>query len=360
MKRVGFIYPEIVTIDNLKNAMWKASKGKRNQERVKKILEHADFYAVKLQQELETKTYKPSDPVVKEIKDGTSGKVRTIYKPKFYPDQVVHWALMLQLEPIMMKGMYEYNCGSVSGRGTSYGQKSIRNWLDNDHKNTKYCLKMDISKFYPSIKPGILKAMLRRKIKDPECLWLLGLIIDSTDGLPIGYYTSQWLSNFVLQDMDHLIKEILGAKYYVRYVDDLIILGNNKKHLHKIRKALASYLSTIGLQLKGMWQVFKVDCRAIDFLGLRFFRNKTILRKKNTLRIMRRMRKIAKKGKLNYLDACTVISYWGWIKRSNSYYFYNTYIRPIVSIKRAKKVVSIYARLRNNQERGVTNEPQTA
>lgn len=251
---------------------------------------------------------------------------------------------MLQLQPVIMRGMYQYNCGSVPGRGTSYGQKALRKWLDNDRKNTKYCLKMDISKFYPSVDNEVLKQMFRRKIKDNNCLWLIDKIIDSNKGLPIGNYTSQWFANFFLEGLDHFIKENLGVKRYIRYVDDLVLLGSSKKKLHKARAAIAGYLESIHLKLKGNWQVFKVDTRDIDFLGFRFFRNKTILRKRNALRIRRRFRKISKKKALNYKDACAVISYWGWIKRSNSYNFYNKYAKRLVSLSKARRAVSYYAR----------------
>lgn len=326
----------------------KSSIGKRSQARVKKIIDSIDEYAIKIQRLLANKTYKPSPYIIKIIQDGASKKTRTIHKPKYYPDQIIHWALMLQLQPIIMRGMYKYSCGNIPGRGTSYGQKILRKWLDADYKGTKYCLKMDISKFYPSIDNKVMKRMFRRKIKDKDCLWLIDTIIDSNQGMPIGNYTSQWFSNFFLEGLDHYIKEKLGVKYYIRYVDDLVLLGPNKKRLYKIRIAIAEYLKSIKLIMKDNWQVFKVNSRAIDFLGFRFFRSKTILRKRNALRIRRRLSKIRKKGKLNYKDACAVISYWGWIKRSNSFNFYNKYVKPIVSVGKAKKVVSIYARKANS------------
>jgi hypothetical protein len=100
--------------------------------------------------------------------------------------------------------------------------------------------------------------------------------------------------------------------------------------------------------MKNDWQVFLIATRAIDFLGLRFFRDKTILRKRNALRIRRRVIKINKKEVMTCQDACAIVSYWGWIKRCDSYYFYNKYIKPKVSIWFAKRMVSYYARLRNN------------
>ena len=298
---------------------------------------------------LKEEKYVPTKPVTKVIQDKTSGKIRKINKPNFYPDQIVHWALMLQLQPVLMKGMYEYNCGSVPGRGTSHGQKALRRWLNKDYRGTKWCLKMDIEKYYPSINNEILKRQFRRKVKDEKCLRLIDSIIDQTQGQPIGFFTAQWFSNFFLEGLDHFIKQELKVKYYIRYVDDLVLIGPNKRKLHRARKEIEQYLNKIDLKIKGNWQVFKIDDRGIDFLGLRFFRNRTILRKKNALRIKRRMAKIRRKGYLNEKDAQALISYWGWIKRSDSYNFYHKNIKQIATIKQAKKVVSTNAKLRNVQ-----------
>lgn len=354
MKRQGYLYEKIYDIENIKLAIWKASEKKRKQKRVKAILNNTDYYARQIQKLLITKRYVPGKPKIKAIRDGTSGKIRTIHKPNFYPDQIIHWALMLQLDRVILKGMYEYSCGSIPKRGTSYGQKIIRKWIEVDSRNTKYCLKMDVEKFYPSIDNKILKSMFRRKIKDKDCLWLIDIIINSNKGQPIGFYTSQWFANFFLEELDHLIKERLGVKYYVRYVDDLVLLGPNKKKLHKVRIAVEAYLKSIKLTLKDNWQVFRMNSRALDFLGLKFYRDKTTLRKRNALRTRRRVRKIQKKGYLNEKDASAVISYWGWIKRSNSFYFYHKYVKPVVPIRLARKVVSINAKIRSNQKRGAT------
>jgi RNA-directed DNA polymerase len=346
MKRIGYIYEKICDIENIRTAIKKSSLGKRNKKYVRKILENIDYYAEKIKEMLEENKYAPSPYTVKTIKDGSSNKERTIYKPRYYPDQIIHWALMLQISPIMMKGMYIYTCGSVPGRGTSYGQKMLRKWLDKDYKGTKYCLKMDISKFYPSVNNQILKYTLRKHIKDSRCLHLLDLIIDSNiNGLPIGNYTSQWLSNFLLQDLDHYIKERLGIKYYMRYVDDLVLLGGNKRKLHKTKRDIDKYLlDNLLLTIKKDWQIFPIKMRAIDFLGLRFFREKTILRKRNALRMKRRIKKINKKPILLLKDAQAIISYWGWIKRCNSYNFYNRHIKTKVSIKLSKEVISKYGK----------------
>ena len=353
LKREGYIYHKIYDIENIKTAILKASQGKREQRRVAKVLSNIDEYAHEIQDRLKSKRFKPSEPIVKIIQDNSSGKVRTIYKPNFYPDQIIHWSLMLQIEPILMKGMYQYSCGSIPKRGATYGQKAVRKWLDTDYRSTKYCLKMDVRKFYPSIDNNILKSMFRRKIKDADCLWLIDTIIDSNEGQPIGFYTSQWFANFFLEGLDHFIKEKLGVKYYVRYVDDLVILGSNKRRLHQVRKEIDAYLKGIKLQVKGNWQVFPIKSRDIDFLGLRFYRHRTTLRKRNALRIHRRARKIRKKGVLNNKDASAIISYWGWLKRTDSYNFYHDKIKSNVTINQARKVVSINAKIKiRNIKRG--------
>jgi len=345
MKRIGYIYEKICTIENIKLAIVKSSAGKRDRRFVLKVTNNIERYAKEIQKMLLEKSYIPSPYRRKMIKDGSSQKEREISKPRYYPDQIIHWALMLQLHKIFLKGMYTYTCGGVPKKGTSYAQKALRKWIDKDKKNTKYCLKMDISKYYSSIDKEILKEKIKKIIKDKNCLWLIDTIIDSCkNGLPIGNYTSQWFSNYFLQNLDYFIKCDLGACYYIRYVDDMIIMGSNKKKLHIMRKQIDIYLNNINLKLKSNWQVFPLSKRDIDFLGVRFYKEKTTLRGRNSLRIRRRMKKINSKKLLNYIDACAIVSYWGWIKRTDSYLFYNSFKNDLVNIRNAKNVISEFTR----------------
>lgn len=359
IKRRNGLFSQITDLENIKLAILKSSLGKREQRRVRRVLEDMDTYAMRIQELLINKKYKASDYIVKTIQDESNNKQRVIHKPRYFPDQIIHWALMLVLEKVIIKGMYEYSCGSVPRRGTSFGQKTVRRWMDTNRKHTKYCLKMDISKFYPSVDNELLKEAFRMKIKDRDCLWLIDEIIDSATGLPIGNYTSQWFSNFFLQGLDHHIKEKLGAKYYIRYVDDLVIFGNNKKKLHKMRVEIDRYLHSLNLKMKGSWQVFKTASQPVDFLGLRFYPTRTTLRRRNALRIMRRVRKIKKKGRLSEKDASAIVSYWGWLLRSDSYQFYHKHVKPVVSITDAKRTVSNHARIRNRQKRDAARQQPT-
>lgn len=340
MKRIGNIYNDITKLGNIESAIMHASRGKTKRQKVAKILDSPTFYALQVQKMLKEKTYVPSPYFEMKIRDGARKKERTIFKPQFYPDQIVHWSLMLKLEPILLKGMYYYCCASIKGRGIKHGMKYVKKILVKDRKYTKYCLKLDIKHFYPSINKEILKKKFRKKIKDPDTLWLIDTIIDSSkEGLPIGNYTSQWFANFYLEDLDRYIKDILKVKYYIRYMDDMVLFSNNKKELKKVKIAIDEFLKKEDLKIKENWSLFKTESRPIDFLGYRFYRGYTTLRRGNFLRIKRRMKKIYKKDTLNYHDACAAISYLGWIKHSNSYNYKKKYIDPYMDLEAFKEVI---------------------
>lgn len=340
MKRIGNIYEKITELNNIEAAIYKASKGKGGRKSVEKILDSPTFYAMQVQKALKEKTFKPSPYIEMKIRDGSNKKERTIYKPMFYPDQVVHWSIMLQLEPLLMRGMYDLNCASIKGRGIMRGMRFVKKILVEDRKYTKYCLKLDIKKFYPSIDKEVLKRKFRKILKDRDTLELLDLIIDSgVDGLPIGNYTSQWFANFYLQDLDHYIKEQLHIKYYIRYMDDMVLFSNNKKELRKAKYAIDDFLKAEKLVIKENWQLFKTESRPLDFLGYRFYRGYTTLRRCNFLRIKRRAKKMSKKKQITYHDAAAMLSYSGWLKHCNSHNYQNKYIKPYVNYKLCKEVV---------------------
>ncbi len=340
MKRKGNIYPLIIDKNNIRKAILNASKGKKDRKSVKEINDNIEYYILEIQKMLQNKTYKPSPYIKMKIHDGTRKKERIIYKPCFYPDQCIHWAIMQQIEPILMRGMYEFCCASIKNRGIHYASNHIKKILVRDRKNTKYCLKLDVKKFYPSINKEIMKRKFRKIIKDGDVLDLLDKIIDSGEtGLPIGNYTSQWFANFYLQDLDHYIKEKLKIPYYIRYMDDMVLFYRNKKELHKCKNLIEEFLKKEELRLKENWQLFKTESRPLDFIGYRFYRGHTTLRSSNFLRIKRRIKKIYKKGRINYTDASSVLSYYGWLKHCDSYRFNEKYLRPYISLRKCKGVV---------------------
>lgn len=186
MKRVGNIYTKLCEKDNIKKAILKAAVGKKCRKNVTKVVDNIDYYVNEIYTMLISKNVKLSPYKKMTIHDGASKKERIIYKPAFYPDQCIHWCVMVQMQPLLERGMYEYCCASIPKRGIHYGARHIKRILKDDRKNTKYCLKLDVKKFYPSIDKFCMKKKFRSIIKDYDMLDLLDEIIDSSEsGLPI-------------------------------------------------------------------------------------------------------------------------------------------------------------------------------
>lgn len=245
------------------------------------------------------KTFKIHDP-----------KERTVYCLPYYPDRIVHHAVMNILEHIFVSVFTSNSYSCIKNKGIHAAQRDLEESLQ-DVSGTQYCLKLDIKKFYPSIDHDILKRLLRRKFKDPELLWLLDDIIDSADGVPIGNYLSQYFANFYLTYFDHWLKEVVKVKHYFRYADDLVILSGSKPYLHQLLAQIKEYLSVqLKLTVKENYQVFPVAARGIDFVGYRFYHSHTLLRKSIKKRFAR---KVAKGASL-----ASIASYYGWAKHCSS------------------------------------------
>ena len=148
----------------------------------------------------------------KQIYDGIRRKQRFIIVPTMQ-EQIVHHMIVNVMKPIFMHSMYEHSYGSIPGRGAHSAKKQIEKWIRNDPNGVNYCLKLDIKKYFDSIPHDILKKKLARLIHDEAFLSVLNEIVEATGtdrGIPIGFYTSQWIANWYLTELDHYIKEVLG------------------------------------------------------------------------------------------------------------------------------------------------------
>ena len=324
MKKYGYLYEKVYDLANIELAHKNARKGKTHYREVKMVDKNPEKYFTAIQKMLKNKTYKNSEYKVMICKtDG--GKIREIHKLPYFPDRIIHHAIMQVVEPIWFKSLIRDTYSAIKGRGIHDGVKRIKKALY-DKENTEYCLKMDVKKYYPSIDNKILKKIIRKKIKDNNLLWLLDEIIDSTKGIPIGNYLSQYFGNLYLTYLDHYCK--LKVKYYFRYCDDIVILHTNKQYLHKLKKEIESYLNTeLRLTLKNNWQVFPVDKRGIDFLGYVFFHDYTLLRKTIKQKFIKTVNRIIKKhNNLTHTEILnSIMSYYGWFKYSNCKNLQNKY-----------------------------------
>lgn len=277
-------------------------------------------------------------------------------------DKIVQRAVLQIIEPILTRRMYMYSCASIKGKGGTYCKRKIeraiarKNRKGKTYKNvkhTKYWEALDIKKCYDNILHCFLKFRLIKMFKDKRLLELLFMCIDiywvketaaGKRGIPIGTPFGHWFANIMLTPVDFVIKHIFKIKYYFRYMDDMLLFSSNKKKLRQYVACIRDALSRIGLHIKSKLQVHatndkgKLGNRPIDFIGYRFYRDCTTLRSSICLRITRRIRKVRKKQILNGHDARSVLSYYGWIKNTDSWGLKVKYFDD--TVKSAKEKIS--------------------
>lgn len=313
MKRIGYLYDKIVNIDNLYLAEKRAKKGKKLRKDIIEFNKNSNDNILQLYKELKEETYKTGEYYH-----------FTIYEPKArnisklpYRDRIVHQAIINILEPIFVKSFVPNTYSCIKKRGISRALLNLEKSLEN-HKNTEFCLKLDIKKFYPSISNTILKKLLKNKFKDKKLLKLLDNIIDSINGLPLGSYTSQFFANFYLNGLNKWLLEEKKVKHLFVYCDDIVILNKDKDFLHSLRRDIQLYLThNLELELSN-YQVFPVSKRGIDFLGYKSFHTHRLLRKsikKNWIKMLR-----------NHPNSKSIAAYNGWLKHGNCINLQNKYL----------------------------------
>lgn len=283
MKRVGNLYDKVISIDNLRLADKKARRGKTHSWGVQQHDRNREANLAALHEALKYKTFRTSEYESFTIFEP---KERLIKRLPYYPDRIVHHAIMNVLEPIWVS-VFTYNTYScIKGRGIEGCAKRTRKIINSYKGKSLYCLKIDIRKYYPSIDHEVLKNIVRRKIKDNDLLWLIDEIIDSSDGLPIGNYLSQYLANLNLAYFMHWVNEVLKLDA-VEYADDICFFADSKETLRLCFVQIEKYLSEkLRLTVKDNWQIFPVAMnrydkkgRAVDYVGYKFYRKQTLIRK---------------------------------------------------------------------------------
>lgn len=315
MKRIGYLFEKVCDIDNLRLAEINAGTGKGSRQEVAQFRANLEQNLAGIRAELVNKTYHTSAYTCF-IKH--EPKERVIFKLP-YRDRVVQWAIMQVLVPIWTPIFTRDTYACIKGRGVHSLLQKLRKDLRNDPDGTKYCYKIDIRKFYPSITHSILKEVIRQRIKDPDLLWLLDDIIDSADGVPIGNYISQYFANLYLAELDHIAKEQWHIKYYYRYADDIVILSDSKEFLHGIHSKMVQYIAEHRrLELKQNYQIFPVEARGIDFVGYVVRHEYCLARKRNKKALCKIVAKLRKKGLTNEEIRLRVASRLGFIVHADS------------------------------------------
>ena len=320
MKRHGNLWKHITDLETLKGAHHLAKRGKSHYASVKEVEKDVEGHLMRLQQDLLNKTFTTGEYIIEDRMEG--GKMRRIYKLPYYPDRIVQHALMSAVGPIFRRSLIRDTFQSLPNRGTSDARRRVQKMMKADPQG--YALKMDIRQYYPSVNNDKLKALVRRKIKCKDTLWLIDNIIDSRDGLPIGNLTSQYLGNIFLYQFDWWVKQLLKVNYYYRYCDDLVLFSNDKAQLRDWRQKIESCLNEMGLDIKPTWQIVDTKKQGVDFVGYLFQPHQTRLRKT----IAQRFVEHARKSKRKLVTAKKAIdglsAYKGWVMRCNAKQLWRT------------------------------------
>ena len=335
MKRLNGLYEQIYDFANLERAYRKARRCKRYRNEVLRYSENLEENLINLQNHLIWHTYR----------QGTY-RMFYVYEPKKrlisalpFPDRVAQHAVNNILEPLIDKRFFFHSYACRKNKGMHRASEVLSGWIyDLSFDGAPlYAIKADIHHYFQSIEHDRLKRALRRIIKDAEVLELLGRIIDSGGehgtGIPVGNLTSQLFANLYLDALDKYVKETLHARYYIRYMDDFVILSPDKGFLRdSLRKIEAFLASELGLLLNPKTTI--LNCKnGVDFCGYRHWEDHKKVRK-SSIRRMRRTIKAFRNGKIGEERFNKCLQSWlGHIQHADTYLLREGVLQRINEIK---------------------------
>ena len=335
MKTYKNIYSKIYNMKNLFLAFKKARKGKTKRSYVIKFEENLRENLLGLQRELINHTYSPKPLKTFILRDP---KTRKISKSDFR-DRIVHHAIVNILEPIFDLTLIHDSCANRKGKGNIFAIKrfkifmrkvsrngKINGWINNNQIKG-YCLKADIKHYFQEMDLDILLDIIKRKIADEKVIILIDKILNNkTDisiirkGMPLGNLTSQFFANIYLNELDKFVKHKLKARYYLRYVDDFVILHSSRSQLKSWENIINNFLNK-QLKIKLHQDKSRIISlsKGIDFVGFRNFYHFKLLRKRN----IDNMNSLVEKYKEGIISKEKLLeSFQGWnayAKWANSY-----------------------------------------
>lgn len=313
----GDLFERITSMDNLREAHRRARKNKAHYHEVKWVNANEHKALSDLQAMLVEGRFRTSEYVVEQAIKG--GKERTIHKLPYYPDRIVQHAIANICGPVWVRSMIRDTFQSIPGRGTTDCFRRVRKSVQGD--KPRYAMKLDIRKFYPSVKNRYLLDPKVFRIKCRRTWAILEDIICSLRGLPLGNHTSQYGGNLVLSPVDWFAKQDLGLRHYFRYCDDIVIMADSRHELLFAREAIRQKLADIELEIKPDCHIVDLTTQMLDFVGYRFSHDKILLRKSLADNFKRACR--ANK-------TASIPSYFGWCKHANAYNLFRKHSARVI------------------------------
>ena len=325
MKTYKNLYAQVCSIRNLYLAFKKARKHKTQKNYILDFEKDIANNMAILRHELKSFAYRPKPLKRFSIMDPKS---RIIHVSDFR-DRIVHHALVNVIGPLLEKRFIHDSYAGRIGKGTlgavlrfdefkrkvSKNGQLASNYVCNN-QIIGYCLKADIKHYFDNVNHELLLEVIERKIKDGNVIWLIKQILNNFDapfkgnGMPLGNLTSQFFANVYLNELDYFVKHVLKAKYYIRYVDDFVLLHNSKMRLEIWHGLINKYLKEV-LKIELHPEKSKIISLAsgVDFIGFRIFYCHKLPRKRNTRKMMNQIER-CKSNEISYDKL--VESFQGW------------------------------------------------
>lgn len=346
MKTHNNLYDKIISFENLVLAWEKARKGKTKKNYVIEFEKNLNENLLNIHYELKSKTYIPKSLETFILRDP---KTRVISKSHFR-DRIVHHAICNIIDPIFDKSFIYDSCANRVGKGNLFALERFKLFKRKITRNLRkgaYCLKADIKHYFQEVNHDVLINILQRKISDADVICLIKRILKNnsntlfTDnnliGMPIGNLTSQFFANVYLNELDCFVKHELKAKYYIRYVDDFVILHESKEQLENWKQQINIFLrEKLKIELHPQKSRIIPLSKGIDFVGFRNYYHFRLPRKRNIKKMRNKIYRFEKE-EMGYNNL--MISFQGWqayVKWSNSYNIRKNLLREIARIKYKK------------------------
>lgn len=304
-------FEQVFNFDSLYRSHLRARCCKRHKRDVVNFEINLAENLTKLTEELNNGTYKIRGYHKFMIYDPKEREIQALS----YYDRIVQSCLCYNyLVPVFTKKLIYDNGACQLYKGTHFARNRFAKFLTEYYKrygNTGYVLKLDVKKYFLNVNHEVLKAKFESQIFDPKLKKMVMQIIDSFEyspgkGIPMGNQSSQIFALYYLDELDRIIKTKFKIKYYVRYMDDLILLHNDKNYLIEIFDYVKEYVKTLKIDLNEKSMIFSLK-NSIEFLGIKYHLSssgKVIKKMKNQskVRMKRRIKQLIASYDLKLID----------------------------------------------------------
>lgn len=325
------LYERIISVENLFSAFYEFRQGKRHKEEVPEFEYDLEKNIFQLRRELRKFTYQPLAPKVFKVSEPKSRFIQAAC----VRDRIVHRAIVRIINPIFEPGFIYDSYACRINKGTLNAVRRLEKFWRKESKNYTqkiYFFKGDIRKYFDSIDHNVLLEIIKRRISCPRTIWLIkkilkrqptnckGIKVEQGKGLPISNLTSQLFANIYLNEFDEFLKHKLRARFYIRYVDDFIIVSKDRAYLATLIEPIENFLKEhLRLDLHPVKRKIFSSRSGFDFLGYFIKPYYKIIRFGNIKRFLRRINRYKKAGKWQEKKEQSLAAWVDYAGQGNSY-----------------------------------------